>query len=69
MKITGKGYEHVLDHFHPELDKIGKDYIENIETLGQWIRENDTEHKGKDLPNYWDYIDNSLLLDVFTEKE
>ena len=63
MKISGKGYKEVLEHFHPSLDKITPAYIENITLLGKWIRENDTEYIGKDLPDYNELVDNEIFLD------
>lgn len=69
MKISGPDYKEVLDQYQPAVSALGEDYIRNLEFLGEWIRENDTEHMGKPMPSYCDYIDNNIFLETVTEKE
>ncbi len=69
MKISGQWHHKALKQYQPELALIGPSYLEKIKPLSEWIRENDTEFMGKDIPNYLDYIDNSYFLDSFPENK
>ena len=68
MKISGPEIQNIFEQIQPRLAPISPSYLENIEMLSLWIRENDTEFTDKNAPNYLDYIDNSYYLDAFTKK-
>lgn len=67
MKISGPEIQNIFEQIQPRLAPISPSYLENIEMLSLWIRENDTEFTDKNAPNYLDYIDNSYYLDAFTK--
>lgn len=67
MNVSGPDYKTVLDCFETTLSPINDEYLTNVRTLGNWIRENDTQFISKDLPDYSEFIDNQLFLDNLTE--
>lgn len=68
MKLAGQSHEDVWRRYDSRLTPLGENYLGNIEMLGEWIREKDTEFQGRPLPDYIDLIDNGLILDILTEK-
>ena len=54
-------YKAALKRTTPKLKPVGKNFLENLEFLGKWISEEDTEFKGQSIPDYTDFIDNSLF--------
>lgn len=64
MRIQGRDHEEVWRQYQSHLSPVGPDYLRNIEQLGRWIREKDTEFQKVDaVPDYSDFMDNSLFFD------
>ena len=68
MKVLGANKYDVYQHIFPKLKPVGENYMDNIGIISDWIRENDTEFLGKDVPNYTDYIDNIIFNELFPEQ-
>lgn len=69
MRISMADMNIIAHQYHPKLQPIDTEYLENIDIIAKWIAENDTEFKGASYPNYLDYIDNSYLLDLRKKNE
>ena len=59
--IDPEKYKNALKRTTPKLKPVGQSFLENLEFLGKWISEEDTQFKGQPLPDYSDFIDNSLF--------
>ncbi len=68
MKLSGKTHAEALKQYTPELSLIQPSFLDMVGVVSDSIREYDTEFRGKPIPNYMDYIDNSYFLDVFSKK-
>ena len=61
MQIDAEEYQSTFELIKPKLKPIGDNFLKNLEFSGKWISEEDTQFKGQPIPDYKDYIDNSLF--------
>ncbi len=57
-------HETITEDVKVQLEPIQDNFLNNVLELGQWITENDTQFMGQTIPDYNDFIDNSLFLDI-----
>ncbi len=55
---------HVFDAFTPQLSPISPAYLQNIDMLADMILETDSEFQDCEKPNYMEFIDNSIVVDI-----
>lgn len=68
IRVAGKRTHEALEAFHPALNPVSADFLLTIDMLADMIAEEDTAFHQNAKPDYADFIDNSLFLDIFTEK-
>ena len=63
MHITDKAIN-VFEDFDPGLRPISPDLLHNLDALAEMIIETDTQYHDAIKPDYTDYYDNSIYLDI-----
>lgn len=69
MAIAGEDIQDVMECFVPKLGLVSPAYLDLADMLADLIIETNTAYAGRTKPVYTDFVDNSFLLDMITEKK